>query len=56
VRHGEKRNREKGIRMADGWGPHVSETMSGRWAGGFGGLKGAGGLRLGEGKEGFGVV
>jgi hypothetical protein len=24
---GKKRNREKGIRMADGWDPHVSETM-----------------------------
>jgi hypothetical protein len=53
----EDREGRKEIRLvADRRVPHVSETMSGRWAGGFGGLKGAGGLRLGEGKEGFGVV
>jgi hypothetical protein len=40
---------KKGIRrMADGWGPHVSETMRGRWAGGFGGLKGQVGWRFSE--------
>jgi hypothetical protein len=45
VRHGgeEREAGKKGIRMADGWGPHVSETrrgMKGRRAGCFGGLKG----------------
>jgi hypothetical protein len=36
ARHGGKRNREKGIRMADGWGPHGSETrrkVGDNWAG-----------------------
>jgi hypothetical protein len=54
ARHGgeRKRGREKEIR-SDRWGPRGRETMSGRWAGGYGGLKGQAGWRSARTRGGF---
>jgi hypothetical protein len=44
-RWGKKERQGEEIR-SDRWGPRGRESMSGRWAGGFGGLKGVDGLAV----------